>query len=336
MSFRYFAFAVVMSLGVLVAPPVLAGLNDGLVAYYPFNGNANDESGNGYHGTVVGATLTDDRFGNLNSAYSFDGVDDYIKILSGPNLQGFSQTTLAAWINSKPNIGKGESRIIEIGKNWPNSTALVLDVPGMRQGSFRAWFHADGQRKGEIGSGWDGVNYHDGQWHLVVFTYDGSTTRLYVDGILKEQGSGTGVIDSPPVALIGQLNFSSPSNGSVFGGIIDDVRVYNRALTESEIQALYEEKNVCETEGECGTEGEYTQAELDAAYQQGFTDGVATCSESGACQPATLSSDLKMHVPALHYTPPLVDTPIVLWADFELSDINKLLFQVTNYGVKEE
>jgi PKD repeat protein len=234
MSFRYFAFAVVMSL----APPVLAGLNDGLVAYYPFNGNANDESGNGYHGTVVGATLTDDRFGNLNSAYSFDGVDDYIKILSGPNLQGFSQTTLAAWINSKPNIGKGESRIIEIGKTWPNSTALVLDVPGMRQGSFRAWFHADGQRKGEIGSGGDGVNYHDGQWHLVVFTYDGSTTRLYVDGILKEQSSGTGVIDSPPVALIGQHKFSSPDNDSVFGGIIDDVRVYNRALSESEIQAL--------------------------------------------------------------------------------------------------
>ena len=50
----------------------------GLVAHYPFNGNANDESGNGNDGTVVGATLTTDRFGSPNSAYSFDGVDDYI------------------------------------------------------------------------------------------------------------------------------------------------------------------------------------------------------------------------------------------------------------------
>jgi hypothetical protein len=53
-------------------------LNDGLVAYYPFNGNANDASGNGHHGTVHGATLTEDRLRNQNSAYNFDGVDDYI------------------------------------------------------------------------------------------------------------------------------------------------------------------------------------------------------------------------------------------------------------------
>jgi hypothetical protein len=53
-------------------------LNNGLVAYYPFNGNANDESGNGKNGTVSGAVLTSDRFGNLISAYIFDGTNDYI------------------------------------------------------------------------------------------------------------------------------------------------------------------------------------------------------------------------------------------------------------------
>ena len=55
---------------------VQAGLNDGLVANYPFNGNANDGSGNGNDGIVNGVTLTTDRFGNADSAYSFDGVDD--------------------------------------------------------------------------------------------------------------------------------------------------------------------------------------------------------------------------------------------------------------------
>ena len=55
-----------------------ANLQDGLVAYYPFSGNANDYSGIGNHGTVFGATLATDRFGNLNHAYSFDGIDDYI------------------------------------------------------------------------------------------------------------------------------------------------------------------------------------------------------------------------------------------------------------------
>ena len=58
----------------------VADLNAGLVAYYPFNGNANDESGNGNNGTVYGATLTDGRFGNTGSAYDFDGIDDYVDI----------------------------------------------------------------------------------------------------------------------------------------------------------------------------------------------------------------------------------------------------------------
>lgn len=62
---------------------------NGLVAYYPFNGNANDESGNGHHGTVNGATLTSDRNDVQNSSYSFDGLDDYISINSNNNQLDF-------------------------------------------------------------------------------------------------------------------------------------------------------------------------------------------------------------------------------------------------------
>ena len=64
-------------------PNVLDGFVSGLVAYYPFNGNANDESGNGNHGTVSGASLTYDRSGSTRSAYSFDGVDDWINSTVG-------------------------------------------------------------------------------------------------------------------------------------------------------------------------------------------------------------------------------------------------------------
>ena len=58
---------------------------DALIAYYPFHGNVNDGSGNGHHGTAYGPTLTQDRFGNVDSAYSFDGVDDYIAIENHPD-----------------------------------------------------------------------------------------------------------------------------------------------------------------------------------------------------------------------------------------------------------
>ena len=73
---------------------------DGLVGYWGFNGNANDESGNGNDGTVNGATLTEDRFGSENSAFFFDGVNDNILL---PNL-GFSDAfTISAFINAKEN-----------------------------------------------------------------------------------------------------------------------------------------------------------------------------------------------------------------------------------------
>ncbi|ETR66729.1 MAG: hypothetical protein OMM_05511 [Candidatus Magnetoglobus multicellularis str. Araruama] len=73
-------------------------LENGLVAYYPFNGNANDESGNGNHGVVHGASLAEDRFLNKNSAYSFDGYDDYIQIDGIKNI--FSNDfTVSLWVN---------------------------------------------------------------------------------------------------------------------------------------------------------------------------------------------------------------------------------------------
>ena len=70
---------------------------DGLVAWYPFNDNANDEGGNGNNGTVIGSTSTADRNGNVNSAYSFDGVDDHISLNINLGNFGVSDFTISAW-----------------------------------------------------------------------------------------------------------------------------------------------------------------------------------------------------------------------------------------------
>ncbi len=75
-------------------------LNSGLVAYYPFNGNAVDATKNGYNGTVIGATLTSDRFGNRNSAYLLNGVDNYISINDAPALKLTNELSLIAWIKT--------------------------------------------------------------------------------------------------------------------------------------------------------------------------------------------------------------------------------------------
>ena len=78
----------------------IADLNNGLVAYYSFDGNSNDESGNGIHGTVIGATLTEDRLGNIGRAYEFDGSDDYIEVGNSESLNFTSSFTVSLWIRA--------------------------------------------------------------------------------------------------------------------------------------------------------------------------------------------------------------------------------------------
>jgi hypothetical protein len=88
-------------------------LDSGLLAYYPFNGNANDESGNGNDGTVYGATLTVDRFGIADSAYYFDGVDDYIDCGNDPLLNpGLGSYTMEAWIKDQHTVHAIYTRLV--------------------------------------------------------------------------------------------------------------------------------------------------------------------------------------------------------------------------------
>src|SRR5579863_2770063 len=88
---------------VLIITAVLAGqvqaqnwLTNGLVAYYPFNGNANDASGNGNNGVVYGAVLTQDRFGSSNSSYLFNGTNIYIQV--SKLLPDLTNLTISAWV----------------------------------------------------------------------------------------------------------------------------------------------------------------------------------------------------------------------------------------------
>lgn len=93
---------------------------DSLVGYWPFNGNANDVSGNGNDGTVNGAILTIDRFGNENSAYSFDGVDDFISISPSPTLRTDQMDSITISIWGKPESFDDKNRFINIANTTEN------------------------------------------------------------------------------------------------------------------------------------------------------------------------------------------------------------------------
>ena len=202
----------------------------GLIGYWPFNGNAYDMSGNNHNGTVLGATLTNDRFGNPNSAYSFNGTNNYILV---PGLTSTSKSyTFSLWV--KPS---GESRQFEylfdtqFGRlviGWQTSVAGYIG------------FFDGGAAWQTFGNTPTGTN-----WRHVVITFDNSsaTAKLYIDNVQ----SGT----SRPYTsrdISGSIAIGSAYNygGGFFKGTIDDYRIYNRALSASEIQSLFNENIVPE------------------------------------------------------------------------------------------
>lgn len=211
-------------LSLFICGNVQAGINDGLVAHYPFDGDAKDASENGNDGTVYGAILTEDRFGQGSSAYLFDGVDDSILI---SEIGITADISFSAWFkHHKPN---NKSRIAITMSN--NDGWLVDFKNGLRFAvgdgqNFSVAFNQD-------------EYYTDGNWHHVVGIHDTieNIVKLYVDNILISTSSGSYTYTSKEL-YIGDGHLIDENN--VFDGIIDDIRIYNRALSEAEVQELYQ------------------------------------------------------------------------------------------------
>jgi hypothetical protein len=234
MKTRVFAVCVVVFLFCGITH---AGLSDGLVAYYPFNGNANDESGNGNNGIVYGATLTTDRLGNENKAYSFDGISNYIKAAVKNIPVGNSSRSMTAWV--KPTTSDFHLGIIGYGESGGIQGSLFGLSPNSPNQKLFFWgANQDYQSNLPI---------IRNKWTFIAVIYDGSKIKLYADNQSESYNIGilkTGMSDF----YIGVTYDGSGACGgfcSWFKGGIDDIRIYNRALSESEIQQLYNEGQVC-------------------------------------------------------------------------------------------
>ena len=217
---------------------LLAGLNDGLVAYYPFNGNANDASGNRNNATVYSATLTTNRFGIANAAYDFNGSSSYIDIPQNAILNGLTTNfTLSAWIYQRGINQNFGYRIIDkcpagLPGGWTFDT---WDGSSYRRLRLQA---AGSYNPNVIGA----TFYSLMQWHHVVATVSGTTGKVYLDGNLDGSGDVGSIPQNMLDVYIGRANIGCGGGCGLeefFNGLIDDVRIYNRALSPSEIQSLY-------------------------------------------------------------------------------------------------
>lgn len=214
----------------------IQSFTDELIAYYPFNGNANDESGNGNNGTVIGASLTTDRFGIPNSAYIFDGNNDYIDTTDFSLGNKFS---IAFWINPYvTDDGQGF-----IGKHYSTGGNNIFLI-----GFYVGGYHIAVQNEyinvtGKV-TGW--------QYLTVIveqITSGTSNVTFYRNAtLLRSQvlNDVTGNM-SGRAWTIGQDWDPPGSRTDFFRGKIDEVRFYNRALSAEEIYTLFSNSEIART-----------------------------------------------------------------------------------------
>jgi Concanavalin A-like lectin/glucanases superfamily len=227
-----------------------------LLAWYPFNGSPNDSSGNGYNGTNHGAILTIDRFGNNNSAYYF--TDGYTNSLAGsacifiPELfpSAVSAFTFAAWV-MKDTVDNNTHTILYKGLDQGEaSLGITSTSTGVKLG-----FGVNLQNGSLGGQNWYSVSIPDTlkakTYYFLVGRYTkGQKIDFSINGIL----SGSVVIPDTCLAQWPNHSYSAIGMHTQFpmttgwSGVIDDIRIYDRALSDEEVQTLYHERGWAENQ----------------------------------------------------------------------------------------
>ena len=209
---------------------------NGLVGWWPFNGNANDESGNGNNGTVNGATLTTDRFGTVSKAYSFNGLDQWIEVPDNPSLDITQEVTISAWVY-KPQFNQRYEAVVIKDFNGTNTQLInykfqIDELNGMNFYTSR---------------GYSTGNFNTTNWHYFVGVCTMDSIKVYVDNSLvwnTSNGFNTNYLANNNLPLtFGRLPYDEPisvgNERMYFDGILDVIGIWNRALTPQEISNLY-------------------------------------------------------------------------------------------------
>ena len=213
---------------------------NGLVGYWPFNGNANDASVNGNDGTVNEAALIADRFGSLNSAYSFDGINDFIQT---PNQALPGSVSFSGWYNMS-SFNNPYNDMFYVSHQSPSSDFYSTNIAfGYRsyQGQYGHSTYAQSPLTGYYPTdNLPSINV----WHHITCVFEnGSYVRMYLDGSLFYTSNNV-VTNSSQASL--PLLFGGTGTNSLYyySGGLDDIGIWNRALTADEVLALYNGCNV--------------------------------------------------------------------------------------------
>jgi len=220
------------------SPNLCASVCNGLVAYYPFDGDATDKSGNGHDGKVIGSTLTKNRNGYRNHAYHFDGKDDYIEIggldQSLINKNGFTYFAIVKI------SAIDQERIRKLSDDdHPYQGPIIFD--SKRQSQLQFSF----ERNKNYIYLWAGESVPSNKinpliYNTIVGTYDNKNHRtiLYINGEKKREKILKPSLSVPSKYFFG-INNPSWKDSPKLHGVIDEIRIYNRALSAEEVKELF-------------------------------------------------------------------------------------------------
>ena len=198
-----------------------------IVAEYPFNGNANDESGNGNNGTVNGATLTVDRFGNSNSAYYFDGTN----YITATDL--YSQSfTVNLWVKTTTD---GIYFCKHYTSSLPNSSYIVYSASAASC-QPRAYYTNQSSTPIDVVA-LDTIC--NDEWHMITATLDATNLKIYVDGVFQNQSAGGLTQLTTFSTLIGARYDNSGTVVPDFTGSLDDIKYFDCALSSQQVDSIW-------------------------------------------------------------------------------------------------
>ena len=227
-----FLFSFVLVTSLIISSPA-EGADPSLVAWYRFDGNADDSSGNDLHGTEMGDPTYEP--GVFGEAISLDGDGDYVDCGLDPKFDITDFITFTYWI-----------KVVEFDKEWNTVLSRGDDSWRSSRASLNNFMEAAvGGTSGNYTYGVTPVD--DGEWHHVAWVYDGTMNYLYVDGEVDatEENSGQITVSSYPL----YIGDNSQATGRFWTGLIDDVLIFDRALTQDEVRIIM-----------LGSAGDYPQA----------------------------------------------------------------------------
>jgi hypothetical protein len=207
---------------------------NGLAAYYPFNGGATDESGVGNNGTVVGARLTVDRFGIQNHAYNFNGLNNEI-VVADDSLLSPSSLTISLW--ARPAAIRCWQTFISKGGNGSGHTPQYElyycdSLHYLSSDSFEPYYQFSANEQ-----------IANNRWQHLVLSHSNDSVRFYLNGVLDKTLNG---VFTPATPTAESLYIGAEArhwDSTYYWGDLDDIRIYNRALSDSEVTLLFHEGN---------------------------------------------------------------------------------------------